>query len=198
MARAATGVEAETLNDVRLVREQVDRCRAILERMSSEAGETVGEGFVAAPVASVVSTALAGLSPRVAVRTEIANGEGSMLLRVPPRAFSQALRGVVKNAQEASPDGAEVILRVSAHDGVLAFEVCDRGAGIPSRILDRIGEPFFTTKPTGHGMGLGVFLARAVVERLGGRVQLNSTVGAGTIATLQLPANLVERTLTGP
>ena len=189
---ARTGNASETMKDVRLVREQVDRCRAILERMSSEAGETVGEGFVAAPLSNVVATALTGLSPRVTVRTEIANGEGSMLLRVPPRAFAQALRGVVKNAQEASPDGGEVVLSISTHDGTLAFEVRDRGAGIPARIIDRIGEPFFTTKTTGHGMGLGVFLARAVVERLGGQLQLDSTVGVGTTAVLHLPTSLVD------
>jgi two-component system sensor histidine kinase RegB len=191
------GSQAETLSDVRLVREQVDRCRAILERMSSEAGETIGEGFAATPVARIVATALAGLSTRVTVRTEVANGDATRPLRVPPRAFSQALRGVIKNAQDASPDGAEVVVRAFARDGLLIFEVRDRGTGIPRAILDRVGEPFFTTKPTGQGMGLGVFLARAVVEGLGGKLRLDSDpgTGVGTIAVIELPRSAIDEDL---
>jgi signal transduction histidine kinase len=53
--------------------------------------------------------------------------------------------------------------------------------------LARVGEPFYTTKPTGQGMGLGVFPARAVAERLGGGLVLHSVAGQGTVATFSLP-----------
>ena len=53
--------------------------------------------------------------------------------------------------------------------------------------LSRAGEPFFTTKPPGRGMGLGLFIARSVVEQLGGSLELDSRVGAGTTATVRLP-----------
>ena len=192
MRAAGLDDDAEAAHDIALVREQVERCRAILERMSSEAGTSVGEVFVAAAVESVVQGALVGLSPRVAIRTEIASGAQARRVRLPARAFSQALRGIIKNAQDASADGSEIVLRVSSHNEALEFEVRDQGAGIPPAILERIGEPFFSTKPTGRGMGLGVFLARAVVERLGGRVRLDSAVGVGTVAVVQLPATLVE------
>ena len=188
----ADGPDHEAVTDIRLVREQVDRCRAILERMSSEAGASLGEALVPAPLASVVTSALAGLPTRVPVRTEIALEERACRVRVPARAFSQALRGLVKNAQEATPDGGNVVLRARISPTSLEFEITDRGAGISPRILDRIGEPFFTTKPIGQGMGLGVFLARAVVERLGGQAHLVSSPGVGTTAVLRLPVDLVE------
>ena len=191
-------VDEETTNDIRLVREQVDRCRAILERMSSDAGESIGESFVAAPLGTVVSNAVGGLPSRAPIRTEIVNGAGDTRLRVPPRALSQALRGILKNAQEASPDEAEVLLRVHAQGNALRFEIHDAGPGIPSDVLDRIGEPFFTTKPPGKGMGLGVFLARAVVERLGGELRFSSSAGRGTIAIVELPARLVEPHVVAP
>ena len=54
-------------------------------------------------------------------------------------------------------------------------------------MLARVGEPFFTTKPAGKGMGLGVFLARAVVERLGGAVTITSAPGTGTSVVFALP-----------
>ena len=69
----------------------------------------------------------------------------------------------------------------------LVFEIADRGAGISPEMLARVGEPFFTTKPAGQGMGLGIFLARAIVERLGGELSIRSAPGAGTTATLWLP-----------
>ena len=69
----------------------------------------------------------------------------------------------------------------------VVFEIADRGAGIPAAVLDRVGEPFFTTKPAGQGMGLGVFLARAIVERIGGELVIASAPGRGTTARVWLP-----------
>jgi two-component system sensor histidine kinase RegB len=54
-------------------------------------------------------------------------------------------------------------------------------------MLTKIGEPFFTTKAPGQGMGLGVFLARALCERLGGSLELSSQPGRGTLARVLLP-----------
>ena len=81
-------------------------------------------------------------------------------------------------------------VRVGA--GSLSLEVRDHGPGIPSAILERIGEPFFTTKSPGKGMGLGVFLTRTTVERLGGNVRITSSP-AGTTAVIVLPAVVRER-----
>ncbi|HEY4187694.1 MAG TPA: ATP-binding protein [Polyangia bacterium] len=187
---AALGADAEAIDDLRLVREQVDRCRAILERMSTDAGETVGEAPVAASLGELIDGVLAELPATVAVRRELASS-GAELVRVPPRAFGQALRGIVKNAQEASPPGATVELKIRKAQGTLTVEVNDRGPGIPAAVMERIGEPFFTTKPTGRGMGLGVFLARTTVERLGGNVRITSSA-AGTQALIVLPAAVVE------
>ena len=113
-------------------------------------------------------------------------------MRVPPRAFGQALRGLIKNAQEASPPGTPVSVAVRNDGGAVAVEVSDRGPGIPAAVLERVGEPFFTTKPTGKGMGLGVFLARTTLERLGGNLRISSSP-AGTRALILLPAAAVER-----
>jgi two-component system sensor histidine kinase RegB len=186
------GADADVMDDLRLVREQVDRCRAILERMSADAGETIAETFVPTPLGGLVATALADLPRTIVVRTAFKDGEADLRVRVPPRAFGQALRGIVKNAQEASASEDEVVLTVSSGGGVLAMEVRDRGTGIPAGVLERVGEPFFTTKPAGRGMGLGVFLARTTVERLGGELRLTSST-AGTVALFRLPASVIER-----
>ena len=66
------------------------------------------------------------------------------------------------------------------------LDVIDRGRGMDAAMLERVGEPFFTTKPTGRGMGLGLFLTRTLVESLGGTLQLSSQPGQGTRARIAL------------
>ena len=190
---AALGADPEAMEDLRLVRGQVDRCRAILERMSTDAGETIGEGPVATPLGALIDGALADLPPVNPVQRSGDAGAAAFRVRVPPRAFGQALRGLVKNAQEASPPGVPVLVEVRDDGGAVAVHVTDRGPGIPAAVLERVGEPFFTTKPTGRGMGLGVFLARTTLERLGGNVRITSSA-AGTHALIVLPPEVIERT----
>ena len=59
-------------------------------------------------------------------------------------------------------------------------------------VLARVGEPFFTTKEPGQGMGLGLFISRAVVEQVGGTLSLDSTQGSGTMVVITVPAFGVE------
>ena len=185
---AQPGASARAVEDARLVRAEVDRCRAIIERMRADAGDTAGESFAAVPVAALVESAVGGVAgSRVAVRPQIADAVGQRLLTVPPRAVGQALSALIENAQQASPPGDDVVVRVAPSGGRIRFEISDRGQGMPADVLARVGEPFFTTKPAGKGMGLGVFLARAVADRLGGEVTITSAPGTGTSVVFALP-----------
>jgi two-component system sensor histidine kinase RegB len=67
--------------------------------------------------------------------------------------------------------------------------VTDHGRGVARDDLDRVGEPFYTTKPPGQGMGLGLFLARAFAERYGGELTFASEEGKGTRVALSLPVS---------
>ena len=185
---AQPGASPRAVEDARLVRAEVERCRAIIERMRADAGDTAGEGFSAIPVAALVESAVGNVAAsRVTVRPEIAAAVGDRLLTVPPRAVGQALSALIENAQQASPPGGAVVVRVAPAGDQIRFEVADRGTGMPADVLARVGEPFFTTKPAGKGMGLGVFLARAVADRLGGAVTITSTPGTGTSVVFALP-----------
>jgi two-component system sensor histidine kinase RegB len=112
----------------------------------------------------------------------------------PPKALARALRSLLKNALQASPAGSRVDLRFQVAGAEVRVEVADRGAGIPPDVLARVGEPFFTTKMPGEGMGLGLFLTRALAEQLGGALDLESQPGKGTTARLRLPAALAFKT----
>ncbi len=182
-----TGASSHVAEDVRLVRTQVDRCRAILDRMCVDAGEMRGERLAPATVDELVAGSLAGLPTEIEVRADVDPALSAVSLHVPARAIAEAIRGVLKNAQDASPAGAAVDLIVRRADGAIDFAIADRGPGMPRAVLERVGEPFFTTKPLGRGMGLGLFLARSVVERIGGSLRLDSSLGRGTTAIVRVP-----------
>jgi two-component system sensor histidine kinase RegB len=181
LERALAGMTAngtELAADARLIREQVGRCRAILEQMAQGAG-TVGESVAACSVGELLDEAMAGIRETPRVVREVADDVAASVLRVPPRALSQALRSLVTNAQDASPATAAVLVTVRRDGNQLDVVVRDRGGGIPAEVMARVGEPFFTTKAPGRGMGLGLFLARAVVEGVGGSLQIDSPTGSG-------------------
>jgi two-component system sensor histidine kinase RegB len=160
-------------DDAALIRDQIDRCRAILESM---AGGIRGEPLRQVRVDELLRELTAGQN----VMLDAAAGTA----RLPLQAVSQVLRGLVKNAREAS---SQVSVRGRFEEERWIVEIEDRGPGISPEVLERIGEPFFSTKGPGTGMGLGVYLGRAVAEQLGGRMQLVSRVGGGTTVRWEVP-----------
>ncbi len=185
------GGRSELAADARLIREQVGRCREILEQMAQGAG-TVGEGVASCTIDELLDEALVGARSAPPVNREVPAELAQIGLRLPPRAVSQALRSLITNAQDASPPTAAVMISVQRDASTIGLEIRDRGAGMPGEILARIGEPFFTTKPPGRGMGLGLFLARAVLEAVGGGLDIESVAGAGTCVRVTLPTDVAQ------
>ena len=100
--------------------------------------------------------------------------------------LQQVLQSIVTNALDALPDGGKLEVKTALADGRVDIVVQDHGAGIPAENLEQIFKPFFTTKP--RGVGLGLPLARRLVERMGGTLDLMSRRGEGTRVHIQLPA----------
>jgi two-component system, sensor histidine kinase RegB len=186
----------EMRQDLTLVRDQVARCREILDRMSVRAGENVGESLAGFTVRRWVESALGNLPSHERVTVEAEPGAEDARIAGPPRALGDALRGLLKNALQASGDGAPVTLKLSVADGRVSAAVLDRGLGMSADVLSRVGEPFFTTKSPGEGMGLGLFLTRALAEQLGGEFHIASVPDSGTEARIELPAIAGERSTT--
>ncbi len=175
------------IDDAALIRDQVERCREILRQMSADAGESIGELARTMTVGQLLGRILGGCRDPDRVDLVI-DVDDATELQAPPTALTQALRGLVNNGIDASGPDQRVDLHV--RDGAersLQFQIRDRGVGMSQEVLERIDEPFFTTKEAGAGMGLGVFLARTLIEKLGGRLDFSSAPGQGTTTTVVLP-----------
>lgn len=111
-------------------------------------------------------------------------------LRACGRKLDQALFNLVENARQAMVDAnhsGTIVLRVKVSEKNMIFEVIDTGPGIDSSILERVREPFFTTRRTKGGTGLGLWVVDSVASEHGGRFTLESQVGQGTTATIEIP-----------
>jgi two-component system phosphate regulon sensor histidine kinase PhoR len=104
----------------------------------------------------------------------------------------QVLTNLVDNAIKYSPDGGSVEIRLASRDGECWIEVADEGLGIPNSELERIFEKFYRLDPQQTlgigGSGLGLYICRELVERMNGRLEVDSEPGKGSRFTVALPA----------
>ena len=182
---AKEGVAEDALRDLALIDQEVRKAHRVLEHMSIGAGELLGEGPVPTNLATLLQTTVSGLgagADKVAVTVR----PQAETVRWPLQATSQALTQLIRNAVDVSPEPHPVTIHAQVADGVVDIVIRDQGRGMNEATLARIGEPFFTTRP-GEGQGLGVFIARSLVEHLGGRIEIDSAMGQGTVARVYLP-----------
>jgi signal transduction histidine kinase/FixJ family two-component response regulator len=135
------------------------------------------------------------LGPRVALRLDIP--EKLPPARIDANQLELAVLNLAINARDAMPDGGSIDIRLAEYQatsdpalksgGYLKLSVVDTGTGMTPEILKRAVEPFFSSKPLGKGTGLGLSMVHGLAVQLGGTLQLSSTAGKGTTATLVLP-----------
>jgi len=102
--------------------------------------------------------------------------------------LDQVLMNLLVNARDAlEGGGGEIHFCTRATSATAQIIVRDTGCGIPPDVRERIFEPYFTTKPTGRGTGLGLSTVFAIVESMQGRIDVSSEVGQGTTFTITLP-----------
>lgn len=111
--------------------------------------------------------------------------------------LQHAIVNLVKNAFDAMPRGGTLTLTTRRQGQSVDIEVEDTGSGIAEEVRPRIFEPFFSTKPIHHGNGLGLIIAKEVVERSGGTIEFASRAGEGTVFRIRVPAAGVEASAHG-
>ena len=102
--------------------------------------------------------------------------------------LKQVLINLTINAIQAMPDGGKLTIRNSAdEDGWVRISVQDTGTGIAPENMERLFTPYFTTKEKGKGVGLGLAVSYGIVERHGGKIDVESKLGEGSTFTVRLP-----------
>lgn len=125
------------------------------------------------------------------IRFEFCCGEDLPPIQCDANQIKQVLVNVVKNAIEAMPGGGELSLTASVADEWIAIVCKDTGCGVPEKELPRIGDPFYTTKE--NGTGLGIMICRSIVENHNGCWKMISSSDAGTSVEICLPVRQDRR-----
>lgn len=187
LERGLSAAPGQALDDARLIRAEAGRCRGILDDLAGTAGQPAAEAPRTLTLSEILGDVTNRLSPHERERTRI-DGHLDTTVTWPARPVVRAVTNVVQNALQATP-GSDVHVSVDAPGGAdaVTIRVTDRGAGMSAEHAQRAGDPFFSTKP--GGTGLGLFVARSTAEQLGGTLALASTPGAGTVVTIVLPAH---------
>jgi two-component system sensor histidine kinase HydH len=139
-------------------------------------------------VADVVARALTLAGAEISSkRLRLARDEapGLPVVRADADLVCQVLVGLLSNAVEATPTGGEVTVRARASNGTVELAVADSGPGVAPELRTRVFDPFFTTRPGGTGLGLAV--ARQIIEAHGGRIEIGERPGGGACFTIRLP-----------
>ena len=185
--RLGSSASAGASEDLRLMKSELERCKNILSKMGARSGETAGEMPESVSLSALIVEAEAQFARDFGPRVQVAPVTEDSYVSVPKNAVLQALSAITKNAVESTNGGGAVRLAAQIESGVVHFKVSDLGCGMSEEVLSRVGEPFFTTKEAGSGMGLGIFLARLTAEQLGGNLSLESEPGIGTKVDFSVP-----------
>ncbi len=195
----SAGITSESLTHLKAVRRSIAYLQHLSDGLHFLAMDPDGPGIASdgegatdlAPWWTQVGSLLCKAVPKH-VTLRVSLSDKLPAVNVAPHWLTQAMLNLIVNAGEAIPKGrrkgvVRVRAELSADGGTIRLEVTDNGRGMSAATQRRAFDLFFTTKSRGMGTGLGLPLARKVALRAGGDVELRSSPGKGTTATLVLP-----------
>jgi len=110
-----------------------------------------------------------------------------------PQKIQQVLVNLGMNARDAMPEGGRLTFRTFRAEGNVCLEVRDTGCGMTREVMERVFEPFFSTKARGKGTGLGLAMVANIVAAHGGSIRVDSQPGEGTAFRIEFPLSLRKR-----
>ncbi|PMR74993.1 ATP-binding protein [Billgrantia endophytica] len=173
--------------DIDLLRQQVDVCKSRLQHLVQSADRrrmAEPEVYDARDWLEGVVQRWLVLRPDVSHRLEIAGQRGTPWLKV-DTTLEQAITNLLNNAADANPDDIHIGLDWNGNEVIL--DIRDHGPGVAMDIADQLGETFVSTKS--KGMGIGLFLTHATINRFGGGVSLYNHPDGGTLTEVILPSS---------
>lgn len=178
-------IPPQVAKDLQTLHVQMDRCATALSELSAAAGQAhLLGGSVLSVDTFLLSLRNDWLSQREGISVQCDwNTEAQAGKILSDQGLRHAIVNILNNAADASP--VELLWQVRIIDHSLRMKICDRGPGMSDEMREQIGRQPVSTKDT--GMGLGLFLAYGVIERFGGRVEMEPREGGGLCSTISLP-----------
>ncbi|MFQ5510691.1 MAG: PAS domain-containing sensor histidine kinase [Candidatus Krumholzibacteriia bacterium] len=186
-----TGDALEVQENCRLIQKHIGRITTIVRNLSART-RVAEEEHALARIGDIVRGAveIARWDKR-AGRIEFDLGErgGAGDARLPRDPFVQAFLNLILNAMDAVSDAAQPVIRIEIgrRGSNTEIRISDNGKGISEDDLAHIFEPFYTTKPTGMGTGLGLAVTHGIVEKMGGAIEVETIEGEGTTFVVTVP-----------
>ena len=172
-----------------IIEEEIGRIARIMRQLldSSRPSSDIGLLQVNEVIQQLMKFVEGELAARqIKSRLELAND--LPVIRMSLDQLKQVLLNLIKNAQDAMPQGGTLLCKTTSQAGGLSISVADTGSGIPPEHLRRVFEPFFTTKKHSEGMGLGLSVSANIVKSSGGMIEVDSAPGKGTVFRVCFPA----------
>ncbi len=175
---------SELLEDAELVLSQASRCRDILHNLAhhGDAGDEVHDNLDLSALIKEITEPFVGFGVEITTKLNPPEAEAEVPMLVRHPEFVYGLTNIVENAVDFAKD--EVSVTGTWSDKAIRIVVLDDGPGFSASVLSKIGEPYISSRPTGDqhagGMGLGVFIAKTLIERIGGTAKFSNRLdGAG-------------------
>ena len=181
---------SEFERSIKQIQTQGKRCKEITHKLLSFARQTDSTAQDV-KIETVIEEMVALSSQRtkyslVQINTEVAQNLPS--IRASVSELQQVFFNLINNAIDAMENqGGTLTISCKQQNSFIVIKVSDTGKGIPEANLDRIFDPFFTTKPVGKGTGLGLSICYGIIEKMGGKIDVQSKVGSGTTFLIYLP-----------
>lgn len=192
-----TNEDSDFYNDLRLIVEQSDRCKSIVSGLLNFARKNQVK-FDQINMGELIHKSLESVIIKNNVELKIRNNLTNPVAYVDVEQMIQAISNLAKNGIEAMPGGGELIINLDDSNEEVTIEVADTGKGIDKENLDKVFEPFYTTKEIGKGTGLGLATIYGIVKMHKGKINVESNTdpdkgSTGTKFTINLPRHHAKK-----
>ena len=180
-------------DDLRALQSEVRRAARIVQGILNFARETA-PSFERFELAELIETTAALFRHRadmLSLKLEL-DVSGPLYIEGDAGQLQQVLVNIVLNSIQASRPNSVITIRAYVVGDMARIEVLDQGGGIEQEALDKVFNPFFTTKPEGSGTGLGLSVSYGIVRRHGGTISLENRSGGGVLVQISLPLQRSE------
>lgn len=172
-----------------------DRMKKIIQDLKSFSRLDAAE-FAEADINGAIETTLSIMFHEYKNRIEVKKEFGTLpIIECYIARLNQVFMNLLVNACHAIEDKGEIGIKTGMEDETVKIEISDTGNGIPEDVIDKIFDPFYTTKPVGQGTGLGLSISHGIIKQHKGEISVKSKVGEGTTFSIKIPIDLKKEDL---